>query len=487
MDTKDKEIIKKHFPKIYDKEISSEDKAQYRKEFSILRFNYYNRDDYKISDKGYDTLEALLESKGIYINAVGAPVPKGEKKVKHISPMLSLNKVNDTDGLLKWISKIKDKFKTRPMIITASPKIDGVALELVYKGGCLMQAVTRGDGIEGVDVTKKAIRIKNVDWLVDGRGYKIGHNHSEIVVIRGEVTICQSEEYYISGYNTAKRLIPVNNSRKLVVGALNGDCIKTVSDRELRFFAYGYDEFCCFERMKNSRCNCVFKQRLINGNVDQYGRIYGIPGIKPLWKWEKGNYSYKQIWREVAEEIKDLCVNKKAATEHIGAETDGLVFKFDNSEIKGGLGSSKKAPNWAIAYKWQDEHFTTRIIDINFQISDKGKITPVAKLEPIKINGTIVKRVNLHNSSFIEKKDIGVGSTVTIILSGGVIPKVLCEYLGTYHSPVGKKHECLRRLEYCPSCNGDLEDFRKDDICLNKDCFGKTVRSRQSGWVEYSL
>ena len=383
---------------------------------------YYGEDNPIMSDKEYDDLYDELSKLEEEIGCVlaGSPTQKvqgyvleGFNKVTHTKPMLSANKT-------KEISEIKSFLGNKDFY--CSYKLDGLTLVVRYKNGKFIQGITRGNGIEGEDVTEQCKFIKNLPM-------QISNEHE--IELRGECVISWEEFRRIN--STLE--VPYSHPRNLAAGTLRNLDLNIVKERNLSFvvfemvsptFTHKLEGFVALENMG---FECVGRYK---GNVEDCVKI-----MKPE------SYSYP---------------------------VDGLIFEFNSSELSKLLGRTDHHENCRIAMKWQDQLYETKLVDIEWNTSKTGLINPVAVFEPVDLDGAITTRATLHNVTYIENLELGLGDTISVYRANMVIPKV--------HDNLTRSNNWKLPIK-CPNCGGDVEIHNENGSktlhCINQNCKAKLL------------
>ncbi len=365
---------------------------------NLKEFNnyYYNNDNPKISDQEYDALKTEilnLEKKFSFLKKntvnkiVGAPPLNKFKKIRHISPMLSLSNAFKKDDINDFIKKIKNFLNINQSIqFFAEPKIDGISATLIYKKGLLTAGVSRGDGMIGEDILQNLKTIKSIPKKIQSK------EPPDLIEIRCEI--------YISKKDFEKIKVKFANPRNAAGGSLRQKNPLETSKIPLKYFAYGFGSIKPMTFSKQSE----FLQKIKSWGfiTNPLSRI--IEGVDEIEK------EHKQL-----EEI-------RSSLEY---DIDGYVFKVNDLILQKRLGNTSNAPRWAIAYKFSSEKAFTIIKDIIIQVGRTGAITPVAKVQPVTVGGVVVSNATLHNEDEIVRKDIRIGDSVKIQRAGDVIPQVI--------------------------------------------------------------
>ena len=413
----------------------------YLKKIDLLqKYNksYYDKNRPIVSDQEFDILKKdiiSLENKYTFLKSgysptksVGFKPSKNFQKIKHKVPMLSLGNAFNEEDLKNFEKKIINFLSLRnaDMIeYSAEPKIDGISASLIYVNGKFTKGLSRGDGIEGEDITKNLMTINEIPFEIKNK------NFPEEIDIRGEVFIENNDFKKISN--------KFANPRNAASGSLRQKDPAVTAKIPLKFIAYthGY----------------VKKMNI----VDQTGFLENLK----FWGFKINPFNKK------ISSIKDLLINHRKLEEkrkEIAFDIDGVVYKVNNFDLQKRLGFATNAPRWAIAHKFSAHSSISEIINIEIQIGRTGALTPVAKIKPVNIGGVIVSNATLHNEDEIIRKDIRIGDTVTVERAGDVIPHVVSVDLK-------KRNKNSKRFVFplnCPSCgNKTIKDY--NEITKKKD------------------
>ncbi len=400
--------------------------------FKKYNESYYDKNNPIVEDAIYDLLknEILdLEKKYLFLSSKDSPLinvgfkpSKNFKKVKHKTPMLSLNNAFDRDDLLNFEKKILNFLSlnyNHNIEYSAEPKIDGISASLFYENGKFIQGLSRGDGVEGEDITENLRTINDIPKILKGK------NIPTEIDIRGEV--------FIKNTDFKKLNEKFANPRNAASGSLRQkDPLKT-KKIPLNFIAYTFG----FSKNLNILNQSEFLKNLKNWGfkVNKFNRL--IKGIDNLLQ----NHMKLQDFRK-----------------EIDFDIDGIVYKINDFNLQKRLGFVANAPRWAIAHKFSSNKSISEILKIEIQIGRTGALTPVAKIKPINIGGVLVSNATLHNEDEIDRKDIRVGDTIIVERAGDVIPRVVSVDLK-------KRKESSKKFFFpkkCPSCGSStIKDYNK--------------------------
>ena len=422
------------------------------------QFRYYVKDAPIISDGEFDHLlrrlqeledtHPELETPDSPTKLVGGGFSTAFTPVDHLERMLSLDNVFDGDEMRTWVSRVEEEVGVGTEYL-CELKIDGVALALVYIDGVLDHAVTRGDGRTGEDVTLNARTIEDVPARLTATDeYPIPH----VLEVRGEVFFRVEDFEALNASLVDDGKAPFANPRNSAAGSLRQKNPQITARRRLRMICHGLGH------------TEGWKPKSLH---DAYLAIgaWGLPVSTHTTKVSGADAILDRIayWGEHRHDV-----------EH---EIDGIVVKVDDFAKQRRLGSTSRAPRWAIAYKYPPEEATTKLLDIKVGVGRTGRVTPFAFMEPVLVAGSTVSRATLHNESEVRRKGVLIGDTVTIRKAGDVIPEVL--------GPVVELRDGSERAfvmpERCPECGSTLRPEKDSDAdirCPNAKSCPAQLRER---------
>lgn len=386
---------------------------------------YYVEARPEISDLEYDRLFAeLVELEERYPELVtpdsptqrvgGEPLPELEQ-VEHAVPMLSLENTYDLAELADWYGRVTRQLGHEPDGLTAELKIDGVSISLIYEGGRLARAVTRGDGRVGEDVTANARTIRALPLVLD--------SDLPLVEVRGEVYMPRSVFERLNRERRAEGLPPFANPRNATAGSIRLLDPRETARRGLGVWCYQVARIEGRRLERHSEAMELLRELGFPVNPG-FTRCAGLPEAE----------AFIAEWEDRRREL--------------DFDTDGVVVKVDRLDEQAALGATARAVRWAVAYKYPPEGRRTRVLDIVVQVGRTGVLTPVAVLEPVEVSGSTVSRATLHNFDEVERLDVRVGDTVWITKGGEVIPKVIA--VDRAARPPGSQP--FLPPERCPEC-----------------------------------
>ncbi len=380
-------------------------------------------------DQLYDELEALEKETGIILSGsrtqkVGFEAVSSLRKVRHESRMLSLDKTKSPDELEAWLGSNTGFL---------SWKLDGLTLVLTYEKGSLVQAVTRGNGEIGEDITNNALHIIGIPSKIPFKGR---------MVVRGE-SLMKYKDFEIVN-STTEEGSKYKNPRNLCVGTVRNLDPRITAERNINFFAFnlvsaeGYD-------------NNSFKERLDWLSTLGFQSVHGVT--------------------VTASDLKEKIEDFKSAIAANEFPSDGLVLMLDDVAYGNSLGETSHAPRNGMAFKWKDETADTKLIEVEWSASRTGLLNPVAIFEPVELEGTTVSRASVHNASIVKQLKLGIGDTLTVYKANMIIPQILENKTAS---------GSLSLPEVCPVCGGSTQIITSDDDvetlhCVNKECPAKHI------------
>src|SRR6266513_576445 len=404
--------------------------AQLRREIEEHNRCYYEEAAPTISDREYDrlyqelvALEARfpqLVSPDSPTQQVGGKPLQAFAQIPHCVPMLSLDNTYSEKEVASFYARIMRLLPNEKIPVVIEPKVDGVAVSLLYEDGRLRHAATRGDGSVGDDITQNIKTIRSIPHHLRGRAPKVFEVRGEVFMDRGGFTKLNEERSKVG-------LPLLANPRNAAAGSLKHLDPSIVSKRPLGIVFYGTGAVEDVDLKKHSELFPLLKE-------------LGLPSSERWWRADSVD--------EIVKAIREL----DRVRHDFAYQTDGAVVKVDAFAQRERLGFTAKSPRWAIAYKYEAERVETRLIDILVQVGRTGVLTPVAALETVTVSGSRVSRATLHNEDEIKRKDIRIGDTVVIEKAGEVIPAVI-EVKTAARTGKEKK---FRMPTACPVCGGKV-------------------------------
>ena len=434
--------------------------AELRDHLARWSYEYHVLDDPSVEDAVYDReYDELVQLEAEHpelvtldspTQRVGAPPADRFTKVRHLEPMGSLDKVTDEEALEKWADDVRKRLDSNePVVYVIEPKIDGLAINLTYENGLLVRGATRGDGIEGEDVTVNLRTIDTVPLRM------IGSDEPEVLEVRGEVYLPISgfRELNARLAGTNQKLAP--NPRNAAAGSLRQKDSRITASRPLATWVYGI------------------------------GRSEGL-GLDTHWEtlaWlrEHGfrTNPHSERFDSIAAVAK-ACRVWERKRHQLDYEIDGIVIKVDSYAQQAVLGALHSRPRWARAFKWPPMTAQTKLVKIAIRVGRTGALNPWALLEPVEVGGVTVSRATLHNEEDINRKGIREGDTVIVQRAGDVIPQVV----GPAGSHAPGTHE-FRMPTNCPLCGTEIVKPEGEAMhrCPNRACPSRGLETLIN-WVQ---
>ena len=430
----------------------------------ILRFHeyrYYILNDPLIADYEYDQLFKGLEKielENPSLKTADSPtqrVAKGLTKdfpsVQHLVPMLSLDNSYNSDDLLDFDRKARELTGLAEIEYCVEPKFDGSSISLIYENDLLVRGATRGDGVEGDDITTNIKQIRSIPLSAKFSGYGI-----QQAEIRGEVLINKKNFAKYNEQLAELGLPPLANPRNAAAGTLRIKDTAEVAKRNLEAFVYHVSFYTTGKGVKTP------------AELSSHSSSLAL-------LWELGFRSpekEKKIFKGIEKVIK-YCNEFEEGRDDLPYEIDGMVIKVNDIALQEKMGMTSHHPRWAIAYKFKARQATTELLGIEFQVGRTGAVTPVAKLKPVAIGGVTVSSISVHNEDYIKEKDLRIGDAVLIERAGDVIPQIV-KSLADSRTGHEKK---IHFPKTCPVCNSKLFKEEEEAVwrCINIDCPAQVV------------
>lgn len=438
------------------KDLSANDLDDLRLVIKFHDWKYYEQSDNLISDFQYDQLFKSLkdiEAKNPELvtpdsptQRVASDITNEFKTVLHTVPMLSLSNSYNAEDLQSFHDSVVKLTNTENISYCVEPKFDGASIALVYENDQLVRAATRGNGLEGEEITNNAKQIKSIPQKVNFSKYGIAK-----IELRGEVVIEDGVFEKINKDRADKGLKTFQNSRNTASGSLRMKDSLEVAKRGLDAFIYqiGFAESATGENLLGENLKSHFENikllsslgfKVPESETDVFKNIDKVVDFCKMWEAKRDNYNY---------------------------EIDGMVVKVDEITLQNRVGATAHHPRWAIAYKFKARQATTQLQSVEYQVGRTGAITPVAKLNPVRIAGVTVSSVSLHNADFIMQKDIQIGDFVKVERAGDVIP-----YIAEVDLEKRNNSTPIQFPTHCPSCNSELVKPEEEAVwrCENAEC-----------------
>ncbi len=414
-------------------------------------YEYYVLDEPSVTDYEYDQdLKALIEIEKEYpdlitqdspSHRVGGTIAAKFNKVKHINPMMSLGNIFNIEGLNKFNDDmLKNVATNKTLSYVVEPKIDGLGISLIYENSYLSRAVTRGDGVFGEDVTANVKTIKSIPLKIDDKF------SNEIIEIRGEIYLSKTD--FININESLDGVKNFANPRNAAAGTLRNLDSSIVATRNLKAFLYYIPE-------------------AIKLNLHTHYEAL-------QWLKENGFSTAKIItYAKTLADVKKQIEHLTNVRNDLDYQIDGIVIKVNEFELYDEIGYTSKFPKWAIAYKFPATISQTKLLDIITTVGRTGRISYVAKLEPVLLDGSTISSATLHNAEFIAEKDIMINDYINIYKAGDVIPYVM----GVVTNKRSKNLVPWTPPTICPECNQALikPKGEVDQRCVNEVCPARII------------
>lgn len=416
--------------------------AQLAEQIEEHRFRYYVKDAPVVSDAEFDTLLRSLEALEEEYSELRTPDSPTQKvaveyetdlaEVEHRERMLSLDNVFDDAGLALWAGRVAKDVGTSDYHFLCELKVDGLAVNLTYEDGRLTRAATRGTGRTGEDITPNVMTIAEIPHRLKGDHFP------RLVEIRGEVYFPMKAFGDLNARRVAAGEKPYANPRNSASGSLRQKDPKVTATLPLHMVVHGIGALEGFEGL---------------------GRLSEAYGLLHSWGLPTTRYAKVVDDLDGVREFIAYYGENRHSVEH---EIDGVVVKLDEIPLQGRLGSTARAPRWAIAWKYAPEEVNTKLVNIRVGVGRTGRVTPYAQVEPVTVAGSEVEFATLHNQEVVKSKGVLIGDTVVLRKAGDVIPEIL--------GPVadlrdGSEREFVMPSE-CPECGTPLRAMKEGDIDL---------------------
>lgn len=405
-----------------------------RQSLNYHAVRYYVEDAPSIPDADYDRMmRELLDIEAEHPELITADSPsqrvggqplEGFESVAHDIPMLSLDNVFDDEELDRFFQRIADRLPAaKGAKICCEPKLDGLAVSLLYENGRLVRAATRGDGATGENITENVRTIKSIPLMLSGEGWP------ERIEVRGEVFMPKAGFEQLNALADKRGEKRFVNPRNAAAGSLRQLDSRIAAKRPLAFYAYSV--------------GVIEGGELVDSHYERFLQLkgWGLP-MSP---------ETKRV--DSIDEVKAFYQDIMARRPQLSYEIDGVVLKIDDIALQQTLGFVARAPRWAIAYKFPAQEETTLLNDVEFQVGRTGAITPVAKLEPVFVGGVTVSNATLHNADEIARLGVMIGDTVIIRRAGDVIPQIVSVVLERR----SENAQAITLPKNCPVCQSEVE------------------------------
>lgn len=431
-----------------------------RNELHRHNYNYYVLNAPEISDQEFDRmmrelqdLEAAhpeFDDPDSPTRRVGSDLNQEFVQVPHRYPMLSLSNTYNKQEVADFYERVRSGLEGEPFEICCEMKYDGLSISLTYEQGRLVRAVTRGDGVQGDDVTENVKTIRCIPLRLNGNGYP------EEFEIRGEILMPWTSFETLNREREEREEPLFANPRNAASGTLKSKNSAVVAQRKLDAYLYyllgehiPFDGH--YENLQAAR-SWGFK---ISGGMKKVTTLQDIYDFIDYWDVERKN---------------------------LPVATDGIVLKVNSQRQQRALGYTAKSPRWAIAYKFQAERARTRLNAVTFQVGRTGTVTPVANMDPVQLAGTVVRRATLHNADVMEQLDLHIGDMVYVEKGGEIIPKIVGVDDDARGPETGPRAEFITR---CPECGAELVRYEGEAAwyCPNDTACPPQIKGRIEHYI----
>ena len=403
---------------------------QLRQELHEHNYRYYVLNQPMIGDQEFDLMMHELQDlearhpemadPNSPTQRVGSDLQTGFRQVAHRYPMLSLANTYNEQDVRDWYESVRKGLAGEDFEVCCEMKYDGLSISLTYVDGHLMQAVTRGDGVQGDDVTQNVKTIRTIPLILPGKGYPREFE------IRGEILMPWASFERLNAEREAAEEPLFANPRNAASGTLKSLDSKVVAQRSLDAYLY----------------------YLLGEELPADGHFENLEAARNWgFKISEGMRKVKTV-----EEIIDFINYWDTERKNLPVATDGIVLKVNSLRQQRSLGYTAKSPRWAIAYKFKAERECTRLLEVTYQVGRTGAVTPVANMEPVQLAGTVVKRATLNNEDFIRSFDLHIGDMVYVEKGGEIIPKIVGVNID--ERPIISQP--VQFIKRCPECGTPL-------------------------------
>lgn len=433
----------------------------------VLRFHeyrYYVQSEPLVSDYEYDQLYQLLQrteqkhpeliTPDSPTQRVGSSLNQSFETVQHLVPMLSLDNSYNAEDLTDFDRKARELSGLEDIEYCIEPKFDGASISLIYENDRLTRATTRGDGVEGEDITTNIKQVRSIPLTAAFSKYGV-----RLIEIRGEIIMSKKSFEKYNKQLTAQGLAPLANPRNAASGSLRMKDPKEVAQRNLDAFLYHVSYFVNEDDKPHTA-----DRELLTTHSGSLELLWNLGFRSPQKE--------KRVVRGIGPVIK-YCLDFEAGRDDLPYEIDGMVVKVNDTELQEKLGMTSHHPRWAIAFKFKARQATTVLRGVEFQVGRTGAVTPVAKLDPVYLGGVTVSSISVHNEEYIKEKDLKIGDSVLIERAGDVIPQIV-KSLSELRKGT-EKHIVFPKK--CPVCKSELFKEETEAVwrCINIECEAQVV------------
>ncbi len=430
----------------------------------VIRYcdwRYYIQDDPVLSDQEYDQLFTWLKqlekdnpelvTPDSPTQRIASGLTKIFPTVQHLVPMLSLENSYNADDLVDWDRKARELAKLPEIEYCIEPKFDGASISLIYENDVLTRGATRGDGVQGDEITANIRQIRTIPLSANFSAYGI-----QQIELRGEVLINKTTFAKLNEQRVSENLPPLANPRNAASGSLRIVDPNEVAKRGLEAFLYNMS----YHTMQS-------------GMVEPDALQTHSNTLQMLWDLGfRSPNKEKKVVRGIQAVI-DYCMEFEARRDDLPYEIDGMVIKVNDYALQDKMGMTTHHPRWAMAYKFKARQATSKLRNVEFQVGRTGSITPVAKIDPVPIGGVMVGSISLFNEDVIKEKDLKIGDTVLVERAGDVIPYIVKSMADIRD---GSERDIVFPTA-CPVCKDQLVRPEGESVwrCVNINCEAQVV------------
>jgi DNA ligase (NAD+) len=471
------DLSKSIYQRLTQKGLQVKDLGPLRQVLNFHEYRYYILNDPLLTDKEYDTLYKALEKlesenpDQISPDSPSQRVAKGLTKsfptVNHLVPMLSLENSYDAGDLVDWDRKARELTGLDSIEYCVEPKFDGASISLIYENDLLVRGATRGDGVQGDEITPNIKQIRSVPLSAAFSRYGI-----EQVEIRGEAMINKDNFKKYNQQLTEQHLAPLANPRNAAAGSLRIKDPAEVSRRNLEVFLYHISYYSSRETLDIKKGEMAGAEKA-HAVKSKKAPMTHSDSLDMLWDLGfRSPKKEKKVFKGIQPVI-DYCIDFEAGRDKLPYEIDGMVVKVNDFSLQDKMGMTTHHPRWAIAFKFKARQATSKLLKVEFQVGRTGSITPVAKIEPVPIGGVTVGSVSLFNEDIVRQKDLLIGDTVLVERAGDVIPYIV-KPLAELRTGKEKK---IVFPTHCPACGDELVRVPEEAVlrCVNINCPAQVV------------
>jgi len=471
------DLSKSLLKRLSEKGLQLKDLDHLRQVLVFHEYRYYILNDPLVTDREYDLLYKALEklesenpqaiSPDSPTQRVARELTKNFPTVNHLVPMLSLENSYNEEDLVDWDRKARELAGLETIEYCVEPKFDGASISLIYENDLLVRGATRGDGVQGDEVTVNIKQIRSVPLSAAFSRYGL-----EQVEIRGEVLMNKESFKKYNQQLAEQQLAPLANPRNAAAGSLRIKDPAEVSRRNLEAFLYHISYYSSSDNLD------IDKGEMVQADQAHRTRSKKAPithseSLDMLWDLGfKSPKKEKKVFKGIRPVI-EYCLAFESGRDQLPYEIDGMVIKVNDFSLQDRMGMTTHHPRWAIAFKFKARQATSKLQKVEFQVGRTGSITPVAKIEPVPIGGVTVGSVSLFNEDVVRQKDLRIGDTVLVERAGDVIPYIVKPLT---ELRTGKEKKIIFPT-HCPACGDELVRVPDEAVlrCVNINCPAQVV------------